>query len=244
MKVYSQSIRIFLSISLKKTEVFTIIEKQAHYLINVMRVKVGSIILVFNGYEGEYKVEIINKKNNIISCKVIEKVRVQYYEPELNLIFSLVKKDRIFNIIEKCTELGVTCFHPIVTERTQNFNYSFKKFGAYAIEASEQTRRLTIPKINPVQNLSSLLNNWNRKKIILLCNENDGIPVMKIKNKISKPVSILIGPEGGFSGHELESFLNLEFVKSISLGPRILRSDTAAISMVASYQSIFGDWNL
>lgn len=244
MKVYSQSIRIFLSISLKKTEVFTIIEKQAHYLINVMRVKVGSIILVFNGYEGEYKVEIINKKNNIISCKVIEKVRVQYYEPELNLIFSLVKKDRIFNIIEKCTELGVTCFHPIVTERTQNFNYSFKKFGAYAIEASEQTRRLTIPKINPVQNLSSLLNNWNRKKIILLCNENDGIPVMKIKNKISKPVSILIGPEGGFSGDELEGFLNLEFVKSISLGPRILRSDTAAISMVASYQSIFGDWNL
>ena len=244
MKVYSQSIRIFLSISLKKTEVFTIIEKQAHYLINVMRVKVGSIILVFNGYEGEYKVEIINKKNNIISCKVIEKVRAQYYEPELNLIFSLVKKDRIFNIIEKCTELGVTCFHPIVTERTQNFNYSFKKFGAYAIEASEQTRRLTIPKINPVQNLSSLLNNWNRKKIILLCNENDGIPVMKIKNKISKPVSILIGPEGGFSGDELEGFLNLEFVKSISLGPRILRSDTAAISMVASYQSIFGDWNL
>lgn len=244
MKVYSQSIRIFLSISLKKAEVFTIIEKQAHYLINVMRVKVGSIILVFNGYEGEYKVEIINKKNNIISCKVIEKVRVQYYEPELNLIFSLVKKDRIFNIIEKCTELGVTCFQPIVTERTQNFNYSFKKFGAYAIEASEQTRRLTIPKINPVQNLSSLLNNWNRKKIILLCNENDGIPVMKIKNKISKPVSILIGPEGGFSGDELEGFLNLEFVKSISLGPRILRSDTAAISMVASYQSIFGDWNL
>ena len=244
MKVYSQSIRIFLSISLKKTEVFTIIEKQAHYLINVMRVKVGSIILVFNGYEGEYKVEIINKKNNIISCKVIEKVRAQYYEPELNLIFSLVKKDRIFNIIEKCTELGVTCFQPIVTERTQNFNYSFKKFGAYAIEASEQTRRLTIPKINPVQNLSSLLNNWNRKKIILLCNENDGIPVMKIKNKISKPVSILIGPEGGFSGHELEGLLNIEFVKSISLGPRILRSDTAAISMVASYQSIFGDWNL
>ena len=244
MKVYSQSIRIFLSISLKKTEVFTIIEKQAHYLINVMRVKVGSIILVFNGYEGEYKVEIINKKNNIISCKVMEKVRDQYYEPELNLIFSLVKKDRIFNIIEKCTELGVTCFHPIVTERTQNFNYSFKKFDAYAVEASEQTRRLTIPKINPVQNLSSLLNNWNRKKIILLCNENDGIPVMKIKNKISKPVSILIGPEGGFSGDELEGFLNLEFVKSISLGPRILRSDTAAISMVASYQSIFGDWNL
>ena len=126
MKVYSQSIRIFLNISFKKTDFFTIIEKQAHYLINVMRVKVGSIILVFNGFEGEYKVEIINKKNNIINCKVIEKVRDQYYEPELNLIFSLVKKDRIFNIIEKCTELGVTCFQPIVTERTQNFIYNIE----------------------------------------------------------------------------------------------------------------------
>ena len=111
-------------------------------------------ISYFEEIDESYKVEIINKKNNIISCKVIEKVRVQYYEPELNLIFSLVKKDRIFNIIEKCTELGVTCFHPIVTERTQNFNYSFKKFGAYAIEASEQTRRLTIPKINPIQKQS------------------------------------------------------------------------------------------
>ena len=244
MKVYSQSIRIFLNISFEKTVVFTIIEKQAHYLINVMRVKVGSIILVFNGFEGEYKVEITNKKNDSIICKVIEKVRDQYYEPELNLIFSLVKKDRIFNIIEKCTELGVTCFYPIITERTQNFNYNFKKFDAYAVEASEQTRRLTIPKINPVQNLSSLMNNWNKNEIILLCNENDGIPIMKIRNKISKPVSILIGPEGGFSGNELEGFLNLKFITSISLGPRILRSDTAAISMVASYQSIFGDWNL
>ena len=244
MKVYSQSIRIFLNIFFKKTDFFTIIEKQAHYLINVMRVKVGSIILVFNGYEGEYKVEIINKKNNIISCKVIEKVRAQYYEPELNLIFSLVKKDRIFNIIEKCTELGVTCFQPIVTERTQNFNYNIKKIDAYAIEASEQTRRLTIPKINPVKKLNTLLNNWHKNEIILLCNENDGIPIMKIRNKLSKPVSILIGPEGGFSRDELEGFLNFEFITSISLGPRILRSDTAAISMVASYQSIFGDWNL
>ena len=90
MKVYSQSIRIFLNISFEKTVVFTIIEKQAHYLINVMRVKVGNIILVFNGFEGEYKVQITNKKNDSIICKVIEKVRDQYYEPKLNLIFSLV----------------------------------------------------------------------------------------------------------------------------------------------------------
>tara|TARA_B100001996_G_scaffold376087_1_gene356904 strand:- start:449 stop:1183 length:735 start_codon:yes stop_codon:yes gene_type:complete len=244
MKVYSPSIRIFLNISFEKADLFKITDKQAHYLINVMRVKVGSNILVFNGFEGEYRVEIVNKGNNNIICKVIEKVRNQQNEPKLNLIFSLVKKDRIFNILEKCTELGVTCFYPILTERTQNYNYNIKKFESYVIEASEQTRRLSIPKIMPVQKINSLLNNWNKNESILLCNENEGTSLMKISKSMSKSVSILIGPEGGFSEKELREFSNFEFITSILLGPRILRSDTAAIATIASYQSIFGDWNL
>ena len=186
MKVYSPSIRIFLNISFEKADLFKITDKQAHYLINVMRVKVGSNILVFNGFEGEYRVEIVNKGNNNIICKVIEKVRNQQNEPKLNLIFSLVKKDRIFNILEKCTELGVTCFYPILTERTQNYNYNIKKFESYVIEASEQTRRLSIPKIMPVQKINSLLNNWNKNESILLCNENEGTSLMKISKSMSK----------------------------------------------------------
>ena len=244
MKVYSKSIRIFLGISFEKNNLFTITDKQAHYLINVMRVKIGSEILVFNSFEGEYRVEIVNKSNNKITCQVREKVRDQDDEPKLNLIFSLVKKDRVFNILEKCTELGVTCFYPILTERTQNFNYNIQKFESYVIEASEQTRRLSIPKIMPVQKINSLLNNWNKNEKILLCNENDGIPLMKISNNMKKSVSMLIGPEGGFSEKELKEFPKFDFITSISLGPRILRSDTAAIATIASYQSIFGDWNL
>ena len=244
MKVYSKSIRIFLGISFEKNNLFKITDKQAHYLINVMRVKIGSEILVFNGFEGEYRVEIVDKSNNKITCQVMGKERDQEDEPKLNLIFSLVKKDRIFNILEKCTELGVTCFYPILSERTQNINYNIQKFESYVIEASEQTRRLSIPKIMPVKKINSLLNNWNKNEKILLCNENDGIPLIKISNNMKKSVSILIGPEGGFSEKELKEFPKCDFITSISLGPRILRSDTAAIATIASYQSIFGDWNL
>ena len=113
----------------------------------------------------------------------------------------------------------------------------------YAIEASEQTRRLTIPKINDVQNLNLLINDWDANKSIFFCNENDGTPFMKIRNNLGKPVSILVGPEGGFSEKELEFLNSFNFIQSISLGPRVLRSDTAAISSVSCYQSKFGDWN-
>ena len=96
----------------------------------------------------------------------------------------------------------------------------------------------------PVKKINSLLNNWNKNEKILLCNENDGLPLMKISNNMKKSVSILVGPEGGFSEKELKEFPKFDFITSIFLGPRILRSDTAAIATIASYQAIFGDWNL
>ena len=243
MKVYSQIVRLYLDISFENNTNFKITEKQAHYLLNVMRIRVGSRIFVFNGFEGEFIAEIVQIQNHTVDCKLLEKMREQQDEKQLQLIFALVKKDRIFNIIEKCTELGVTSFQPVITERTQNHNYNLEKLRLYAIEASEQTRRLTIPKINDVQNLNLLINDWDANKSILFCNENDGTPFMKIRNNLGKPVSILVGPEGGFSKKELDFLNSFNFIQSISLGPRVLRSDTAAISSVSCYQSKFGDWN-
>ena len=243
MKVYSQIVRLYLDISFENNSNFKIIEKQAHYLLNVMRIRVGSRIFVFNGFEGEFIAEVVQIKNHTVECKLLEKMRHQQDEEPLQLIFALVKKDRIFNIIEKCTELGVTSFQPVITERTQNHNYNLDKLRLYAIEASEQTRRLTIPKINDIQNLNLLINDWDANKSILFCNENDGISFMNIRNNLGKPVSILVGPEGGFSKKELDFLNSFNFIQSISLGPRVLRSDTAAISSVSCYQSKFGDWN-
>ena len=112
-----------------------------------------------------------------------------------------------------------------------------------AVEASEQTNRLTIPKINKVQKLSEVIEDWNKSETIIFCNENGGKPIIETLNNISKPISILIGPEGGFSRAELKYFDDFDFIKPVSLGPRILRSDTAAIASVTCYQSFVGDWS-
>ena len=243
MRTYSPAIRLYVNFPLKKETNFCVQDKQAHYLSNVMRLKIGRKFLVFNGVDGEFEAEIINKLNNAIKCKLNRKIRKQLVEPRLNLIFSLVKKDRVFNIIEKCTELGVSNFQPIISERTQNTNFRLERFQLNAVEASEQTNRLTIPKINKVQKLSEVIEDWNKSETIIFCNENGGKPIIETLNNISKPISILIGPEGGFSKTELEYFVNFDFIKPVSLGPRILRSDTAAIASVTCYQSFVGDWS-
>ena len=243
MQTYSPSIRLYVNFPLKKEVNFSVQDKQAHYLSNVMRLKIGRKFLVFNGVDGEFEAEIINKLNNEIKFKLTRKTREQSEEPRLNLIFSLVKKDRIFNIIEKCTELGVSNFQPIISERTQNTNFRLERFQLNAVEASEQTNRLTIPNINKVLKLSEVIEDWNKSETIIFCNENGGKPIIEILNNISKPLSILIGPEGGFSKTELEYFVNFDFIKPVSLGPRILRSDTAAIASVTCYQSFVGDWS-
>jgi len=243
MQTYSPSIRLYVDFPLKKEVNLSVQDKQAHYLSNVMRLKIGSKFLVFNGLDGEFEAEIINKINNEIRFKLTGKTRKQSEEPRLNLIFSLVKKDRVFNIIEKCTELGVSNFQPIISERTQNTNFKLERFQLNAVEASEQTNRLTVPKINKVQKLSEVIENWNKSEPIIFCNENGGKPIIEILNNTSKPLSILIGPEGGFSKMELEYFVNFDFIKPVSLGPRILRSDTAAIASVTCYQSFVGDWS-
>ena len=243
MQTYSPSIRLYVNFPLKKEVNFSVQDKQAHYLSNVMRLKIGRKFLVFNGVDGEFEAEIINKLNNEIKFKLTRKTREQSEEHRLNLIFSLVKKDRIFNIIEKCTELGVSNFQPIISERTQNTNFRLERFQLNAVEASEQTNRLTIPNINKVLKLSEVIEDWNKSETIIFCNENGGKPIIEILNNISKPLSILIGPEGGFSKTELEYFVNFDFIKPVSLGPRILRSDTAAIASVTCYQSFVGDWS-
>ena len=243
MQTYSSSIRLYVDSPLKKEVNFSVQDKQAHYLSNVMRLKIGSKFLVFNGLDGEFEAEIINKINNEIRFKLTGKTRKQSEEPRLNLIFSLVKKDRVFNIIEKCTELGVSNFQPIISERTQNTNFKLERFQLNAVEASEQTNRLTVPRINKVQKLSEVIENWNKSEPIIFCNENGGKPIIETLNNTSKPLSILIGPEGGFSRAELKYFVNFDFIKPVSLGPRILRSDTAAIASVTCYQSFVGDWS-
>ena len=243
MRKYSKNIRLFIDTIFVENESFQIIDQQAHYLSNVMRVKMGDTLSVFNGWSGEFEAKIINILKDKIICCCKDKIKEQEDEPKLSLCFSIIKKNRLFSIIEKCTELGVSDFYPIVCARTQFNKINKARMESNSIEAAEQTERLTIPNIESLKKLDELLESWEDDKTLIFCDENGGPPISNVLKGICNSVGILIGPEGGFSEKEQKHIMKHNFVRRASLGPRILRSDTAAIAAVTCYQSISGDWS-
>ena len=242
MEKKAYTIRIFVNVNLKIEYDFLINNYQVHYIKNVMRASVGDSLIIFNGKDGEYEGQIIEFKKQQVKIKILSKIREQTIEPKLVLVFCPIKKERLHFIIEKCTELGVSEFQPIISERTQINKINIEKIKICSQEASEQTERLSVPIINPLMELKDFLNDWPKSKTIIFCDEMGGMPIIKAMKNINRPIYIMIGPEGGFSSQERKLLLKYKSVKKVSLGPRILRSDTAAISAVTCYQSISGDW--
>ena len=237
--------RLFIKNNLKLGEIIEITSKQMHYLSNVMRKKVGDKICVFNGIDGEYINEIIEKNKKNIFCECKNKIRDQSTENEVWLLLAPIKKDRLLYLVEKGTELGITNFQPLITEYTQIKKINLERLTLNAHEAAEQTERLSVPVISPPQKLKSFIKKWPKKNIIIFCDETnteDSLTKL-LSNLIFKfPIAILVGPEGGFSISE-KNFLNeFKFVHQVSLGKRILRSDTAMVSALSIFQSISGDW--
>ena len=160
------------------------------------------------------------------------------------LCFSNIRKNRVSFIIEKGTELGVKTFQLIISEHTQSASFNILKAKYQSIQAAEQTQRLDIPEIMQPKSLLELLGDWDNNRVLLFADEKKAVisPVDVIAN-ISSPVGILIGPEGGFSSEERNYLMSKNFTRPISLGPRVLRSDTASLSLLTLYQAISGDWN-
>ena len=244
MKKISLPIRLYIKTALKLDLVIEINTKQTHYLSNVMRKNIGDRISIFNGIDGEFECIIINKTKKIISCRCEKKIRNQKNEKKLFLIFSPIKKERLFFLIEKATELGVTNFHPVITEYTQVKKINLERLFLNSCEASEQTGRLSVPSISPILNLKPFINKWSYRIPIIFCDENDSNSFNNLifKKDINIPLGILIGPEGGFSDNERVFLNSFQFIHSVSLGERILRSDTAAVSSLSIIQSTIGDW--
>ncbi len=244
MKKKSPSVRIYVKTPLKLGAIIEINTKQTHYLSNVMRKNIDDTISIFNGVDGEFECTISNKTKKNLSCRCEKKIRNQRIEQKLFLIFSPIKKERLFFLIEKATELGVTNFHPVITEYTQVKQINLERLFLNSCEASEQTGRLSVPSISPISDLKTFINQWSDKIPIIFCDENetDSINNLIIKKNINIPVGILIGPEGGFSEKERTFLHGFKFIQSVSLGGRILRSDTAAVSSLSIIQSSIGDW--
>lgn len=235
---------MYINCKLEKGEIIRLNKDQFNYLGNVLRKHNDDKVLVFNGISGEWKASINYRGKRSIDLLIEEKILEQVIVPDVMLCFSNIRKNRVSFIIEKGTELGVRTFQPIISEHTQSASFNILKAKYQSVQAAEQTQRLDIPEIMQPKSLLELLGDWDNNRVLLFADEKKAVisPVDVIAN-ISSPVGILIGPEGGFSSIERNYLMSKNFTRPISLGPRVLRSDTASLSLLTLYQAISGDWN-
>jgi len=216
---------------------------QAHYLGTVLRRKPGDEIRVFNGRAGEWLAAIRSMDRKSGELELVRLLRAPQSAPDIWLCFAPVRKHRNAFIAEKATELGVGRFQPVLTERTQFPKINLEKMRAQIIEAAEQTERLDIPAIKKPIKLDDLFSDWDAGRALIFADEAGGAqPAKTVLEKLTGPAAILIGPEGGFSDKERDRLRAQAFVKPVSLGPRILRADTAALALLTLWQANCGDW--
>lgn len=235
-------IRLFVPHDLSAGAGVALDEGQSRYLSAVMRKGVGDEVAVFNGRDGEWRARIATVGKREVRLEVEARLRPQATGPDLDLIVALVKRARLETIVEKAAELGARRVRPVITERTNADHTRVDRLQAIAVEAAEQTGRLDVPQVCEPVKLERMLAEWEPGRRLLFCDEaGDAPPVLKAVDA-GGPWAVLIGPEGGFSPTEREVLRAAPFAAPASLGPRILRADTAAISALTLWQAAVGDW--
>ncbi len=218
-------------------------EGQAHYLLHVMRAKLGDRLRLFNGRDGEWLAEIAAaaKRGVIMTCRA--QTAPQAEVPDIWLAFAPVKKTPADYLVQKATELGVAALLPVFTRRTIVTRVNEERMTANAVEAAEQSDRLSVPEVRAPVAFDKMLASWPKERRIFFCDEGgDAKPLAQAAHGTSGPAAILTGPEGGFDPVERDMLRALPFVMPVTLGPRILRADTAALAALAVWQSVRGDW--
>lgn len=216
---------------------------QTRYLATVMRRGVGGAVQVFNGRDGEWRGVLVEvgKRASVLALDGL--VREQALGPDLDLLIALVKRTRLETIVEKATELGARRIRLVVTRHTNADHTNIARLRAIAIEAAEQTGRLDVPEVVAVEALDRQLDAWDPGRRLIFCDESGQARPMLRALDARGPAAVLIGPEGGFSAEERERLRAAPFVTPVSLGPRILRADTAAIAALTLWQAGVGDWS-
>jgi 16S rRNA (uracil1498-N3)-methyltransferase len=213
---------------------------QANYLGNVLRLKPGDQVLLFDGVSGEWLASVAEVGKKRMSLAVAQPTRPQEAVPDLALAFAPIKKGRVDWLVEKAVELGVARLQPVVTQRTIVDKLNLERMRAHIIEAAEQCGRTSLASIDAPVKLDAFLRGLDAGRALYFADETGGMPATTAFAR--GPATILTGPEGGFTPDEAQAIRAAPHAKAISLGPRILRSETAALAAVAAWMAAVGDW--
>ncbi len=236
--------RLYLDADLQEGEAVAPLEAQSKYLTRVMRLQEGSRVRAFNGRHGEWACRMrFDGRRALLLPET--KTREQVDAAPLTLVFAPLKKARTDFVVEKACELGATVIQPVLTEFTQTKTVRTDRLQTLVIEAAEQTERLDIPEVREAKPLASVLAEWSADTSILYGDEaGSAAPVLDVLRRAERRTgAVLVGPEGGFSKRERDMLRKLDIVVPVTLGPRILRAETAAVSMLTLWQSVLGDWS-
>lgn len=218
--------------------------EQAHYLTGVLRLAPGDPVAVFNARDGEWLAYLADVTKKAASLRCERQVSAVTPPPDIDYCFAPLKHARLDYVVQKATELGARRLRPVITQRTIAERVNLERMRANVIEAAEQCNLVFVPEVMEPVKLAKLLAAWEPGRALIHCDEKAAIasPLDALK-PLSAPAAVLIGPEGGFTEEEKAMLGALPFVTAISLGPRIMRADTAAVAALALVQAALGDWD-
>ncbi|WP_246100715.1 16S rRNA (uracil(1498)-N(3))-methyltransferase [Palleronia caenipelagi] len=235
-------IRLYLDHPLGAGQSVPLTRDQAHYLFGVMRRGQGDLIEVFDGQNGAWSARIDEAGKRGGSLKCLEQVAEQRDPPDLWLLFAPIKKTRTDFIVEKAAELGAARICPVQTEFTNSERIRQDRLQAHAVEAAEQCGGTFVPEVADIARLRAVLDGWDPARRLMFCDERMVGAASSLAAETPGAWAILIGPEGGFSEAERTRLHGMDAARPVSLGPRILRADTAAVAALTLWQAALGDW--
>ena len=218
--------------------------EQTHYVRDVMRLKPGDPVRLFNAQDGEWLAYLgsVTRKSVSVICE--RKLAEAAPPPDIDFIFAPLKHARLDYMVQKATELGARRLRPVYTARTIVERVNLDRMKSNAVEAAEQCNLVFVPEVHEPEKLDRLLAGWDSGRALIYCDErSDGADTLALLKGLKLPAALLIGPEGGFTPEEREGLRRLPFVTAISLGPRIMRADTAGTAALALVQAVLGDWH-
>ena len=239
--------RLFVEHPLAAGEPVALGKDQTNYLIAVLRLRAGDPVILFNGRDGAWLATVADPHRKGATLQPVEQTAAQTPPSGLWYGFAPLKTGRLDYVVQKATEMGAGIIQPVITKFTQVHRLKTEKLVANVVEAAEQCEVLTVPEVAPEIALPDLLAGWTEahgRRTLIVCDESAqaASPIANLTALGSRPVGLIVGPEGGFSDDERTLLLAQPFVIPISLGPRILRADTAAVAALALIQATIGDW--